>query len=646
MSWIEKLYKTYENNMTSIGDRHDKIPLLPVSHTTQNAQVTIVIDGTGKFVRASLVPKPEARTIIPATEASAGRTNGPVPHPLCDKLQYVAADYEKYGGAKKSCFADYAKQMDEWCASPFSHPKVCAVRNYVRTGRVTENLVHAQILHVGDNGKLKGKSAMGNTDVPEIFKLIQGGNEQTDAFVRFSVEIPGDPQADLWSDPSVWDSWALYYASLKSVKGLCFVTGEETFLADQHPAKIRNSGDSAKLISSNDTSGFTFRGRFTTADEACGVSFKVTQKAHSALRWLIDRQGRRGPERSFVAWAVSGAVVPDPFADTASLLSKVDVEPVTTIAGDTAQEIGIRLSKMIAGYRSRKLDLSDDIVVMGLDSASPGRMALSFYRELKGSELLERVQAWHAGCCWLQRFSNEKVFVGAPAPRDIAEAAYGIWRDGKMQIDEKLSKATIERFLPCIVDGTPIPRDLVESCVRRASNKQSFPWKWEKGYGYFSWGWEKALGIACALYRYQNKERRYTMALERERKTRDYLYGRLFALAEHMESRALYVAGEKRETNAGKLMQRFAERPYSTWLTIETSLTPYKVRLRGKRSKFLHDVETEMDLVFKSFNPDDYLSDKRLTGEFLLGFHCQRAELRPSGSGQETADVEDVDAEE
>ena len=136
------------------------------------------------------------------------------------------------------------------------------------------------------------------------------------------------------------------------------------------------------------------------------------------------------------------------------------------------------------------------------------------------------------------------------------------------------------------------------------------------------------------------------MALERDRKTRDYLYGRLLALAEHMESRALYVAGEKRETNAGKLMQRFAERPYSTWLTIETSLTPYKVRLRAKRSKFLHDVETEMDLVFKSFNTDDYISDKRLTGEFLLGFHCQRAELRPSEAVQESSEVEDVDAEE
>ena len=130
------------------------------------------------------------------------------------------------------------------------------------------------------------------------------------------------------------------------------------------------------------------------------------------------------------------------------------------------------------------------------------------------------------------------------------------------------------------------------------------------------------------------------MALERDRKTRDYLYGRLLALAEHLESRALYVAGEKRETNAGKLMQRFAERPYTTWLNIETSLTPYRVRLRAKRPGFLQSVGKEIDDVVSSFGAEDFLSDRRLTGEFLLGYHCQRAELwsRPSEGAADTVD--------
>jgi CRISPR-associated protein Csd1 len=81
-----------------------KVPLLPICHTTQKAHIEIVIDGKGTFKRARVVPRELARTIIPSTEDSAGRTSGKRAHPLCDKLQYVAKNYEEYGGAKKSCF--------------------------------------------------------------------------------------------------------------------------------------------------------------------------------------------------------------------------------------------------------------------------------------------------------------------------------------------------------------------------------------------------------------------------------------------------------------------------------------------------------------------------------------------------------------
>lgn len=117
------------------------------------------------------------------------------------------------------------------------------------------------------------------------------------------------------------------------------------------------------------------------------------------------------------------------------------------------------------------------------------------------------------------------------------------------------------------------------------------------------------------------------MALEPNRTTRDYLYGRLLAIAEHIEGRALHVAGEKRETNAGKLMQRFADRPYSTWRTIELSLGPYKTRLRAKRPSFLNEMGRQLDEVIGAFQEQDFTDERRLTGEFLLGYHCQRQAL-------------------
>jgi CRISPR-associated protein Csd1 len=628
MSWIEKLYRTYENNTAAIGDPNEEIPLLPICHTTQKAQITIAIDGNGKFRRASIVPKSQARTIIPATEDSAGRTSGATPHPLCDKLQYVAADYIRFGGEKEACHEDYLRLLGQWLEADSTQPKLKAVFAYVRKGKVISDLVKAGALHVGAISSKLVNEWPDRSSAPEIFKLLIGGYDsrgnprpwQADAFVRWSVEIAGDPQPEVWLDTALWKSWGSYYASRESSRDLCFVTGFTTALAKQHPAKIRNDGDKAKLISSNDTSGFTFRGRFTTADEACGVGFEVTQKAHSALRWLIARQGRRG-NRAVVAWAVSGVDIPDPLADSYSFLFGGGVGEGGKAGGYTAQDIGIALSKKIAGY-SAKLRATEGVVVMVLDSATPGRMAIRYYRELTGSEFLARIEAWHRGCSWWQSFGKDRVFFGAPAPRDIAETSYG------RRLDDNLRRATVERLLSCVVDGTAVPRDLVESCVRRASSRN----------GIERWEWEKALGIACALYRYYRKEG-YQMTLEKDRMTRDYLFGRLLALAEHMEGRALYVAGEKRATNAEKLMQRFAERPYSTWRILETGLTPYKVRLRAKRPGFLHGMEAETDAIINAFHPDDFTSDTRLTGEFLLGYHCQRAALWLSARQDEGSDA-------
>ena len=44
-------------------------------------------------------------------------------------------------------------------------------------------------------------------------------------------------------------------------------------LAEKHPKRVRNAGDGARLLSSNDTTGFTFRGRFELAATRfwCGI---------------------------------------------------------------------------------------------------------------------------------------------------------------------------------------------------------------------------------------------------------------------------------------------------------------------------------------------------------------------------------------
>jgi CRISPR-associated protein Csd1 len=60
-------------------------------------------------------------------------------------------------------------------------------------------------------------------------------------------------------------------------------------------------------------------------------------------------------------------------------------------------------------------------------------------------------------------------------------------------------------------------------------------------------------------------------------------------------------------------------------MQIEKLLIPYKSRLRARSPGYLHALEQQVDDIFKKFQDNDFTKDAKLTAEFLLGYHCQRA---------------------
>ncbi len=665
MSWMQKLYQTYQAGV--LLDLPLEQQLMPISHTPQNAHINIVLDGEGNFRRASVLEK--TQIVLPATESSASRSSGEAPHALADKIQYVAKDYAAFGGKKKAYFESYRQQLGAWCGSPYAHSKVQAVYRYIEKGTVVTDLIAQQILFAEPNaqGELELLERWQADDaVPALFKVLpkdKGVLDQGSALVCWSVEIPGDSPSDTWKDPSIQASWISFDTANSSEKNLCYVSGAEQTLSNNHPAKIRHSGDKAKLISSNDSSGYTYRGKFLDETQACGIGFEVSQKAHNALRWLVNRQGFRNGDQVYVAWAVSGARVPQPLDDSVwdadddySDLEKSDKPVVIHTQTDEGQNLGqayaIKLRNYMAGY-SAKIQVNEQIIVMGIDSATPGRMGVIFYREWLRDEFFECLTAWHTQFAWWQRHTRQlptdkdkkpktKTIwpICAPLPRDIAVAAYG------KNVDDSLKKKVVERLLPCIVDQEPFPRDLMELCVRKASNRVAYASDEQ-------WLWEKNLGIACALYKGYHQRtpelklrRDYAMALEENRPDRDYLFGRLLAVADYIEEIALGVGGEKRPTNAARLMQRFADRPFDTWRTIELSLQPSMQRLQVARAGFLTNRQKDLQQIMALINHDDFISNRALSGEFLLGFHCQRHHYkRKAESTPNSADAHDATSE-
>ena len=661
MSWMAKLYETYEAGMQLDLSASDKP--MPISHTLQNAHIKITIDGKGNFKRAEVLEK--TQVVLPATEKSAGRSSGEAAHPLADKIQYVAKDYPQYGGQKPGYFDGYFKQLEDWANSPCTHPKIQAVKNYVEKGAVVHDLIKHKILFVDEKNKLLlfwPKDS--ESEVPQLLKVLpkeKGLLDQGNALVCWSVEeMPGDPVSDTWKDEALQSAWIKYDAINNAQVGLCYITGKEQPLAVNHPAKLRHTGDKAKLVSSNDTAGYTFRGRFTDSKDSMekqgaqsvGISFDVTQKAHNALRWLISRQGFRNGDQVVVAWAVSGNEIPQPMEDTWDLLGEELQEISTPLASkkneidhtiDLGQSFSKALGKYMAGYHAN-LKVTDNIIIMGLDSATPGRMAVTYYQEFFPTDYIDQISQWHNDFAWFQRHKIEIEVgkkksesrtvwpVGAPSPRSIWEAIYGT------TLNDSLKKNTVERILSCIVEARPFPRDLVDKAIRRTSNRNAY--KSDE-----QWLWEKNLGIACALYRGFSKRnskvnKEYLMGLEQDNTSRDYLYGRLLAIAERLEYIALQVADEKRSTTAARLMQRFADRPSSTWRNIELALQPYIQRLRNNRAGFLHNIQTLLDEVMNKFTEGDFANDKPLSGEFLLAYHAQRLDLRNRTKTKEDDELE------
>ena len=645
MSWMQKLYRTYESILEQ-GVTDDAEPLTPVGHTIQNAHIVIVIDGQGNFQTARVMP-PKTAILLPATESSENRTSGEAPHPLADKIQYVAKDYANYGGEKKAYFDGYLKQLKAWCESPFAHPKVQAVLHYVAKGRVVADLVEAGIFQLDSGNKVLNKwEAEG--DAPSIFSVLpktKGEIEFGSALVCWQVEIAGDVHSQTWTDKTIQQSWADYAASGKAEKGFCLVQGEEAVISTMHPAKLRHTGDKAKLISSNDTAGYTFRGRFATAEEAASVSADVSAKAHSALRWLISRQGIRNGDQVTVAWAISGKPVPSPMKDISSEidwdnLNISAVENPDEFSSQTSSEqpspdwsvnIGLAaaqiIKKKLHGYQAELKD-HEQISLIMLDSATPGRMALTYYQEFLPADYFANLDAWIDDFSWYQRYSIEVPngkktdkrtqwrFV-PPSPYSIAEAVYG------KSLSDTLKKQLYARLLPVIAGGTsvPIPEDLVQKSFQAACNPN----------GCENWEWQRNIGVACALYKGWrarhhdlSQRRTYPMSLDTQNRSRDYLYGRLLAVAENTESYALYLAGEKRATTAERYMQRFAEHPFATWRNIELALKPYQERLRNNGKDTGAQAIGE---IMELFATDDFTCDDKLSGEFLLGYHCQKMEI-------------------
>lgn len=635
MSWMNRLYEVYENNAQEVGEferrgEGQSFTLLPVSHVTQSAQIEVVLDHEGNLFRAKVIPKEEARTIVPATVDSANRAGAKVAaHYLHDKLFYVAGDYLKYGGAEKRAdnYSAYLSQMKRWATGDYSNKKVALIYNYVKNGALIEDLVAEKVLFVDEENKLIEKWTRQDDDKygmekPEIYKVVTGSS--SDALVRFTILSEHPDDSVVWEDKELYEAFQRYLANEMATTdvGLCYVTGLEIPLTESHGSRLRNAGDMSKLISSNHNKNkneFIYMGRFDQPNQAVQIGYDVSQKAHNALRWLIQRQGVRSDTRHFITFGVGNPAVVQPFDGTEDVLrSMPGFEMIEKEKDDTNLVVAEQIQKAFKGMAHNfELDGIDQVIVMAVDAATTGRLAIVYYQELDSKLFVERLAHWHNTCKWQQIYYDGKKkeivkYNGTPSTYHIVEAVYG------ERADARVKKELYTRLLPCIVDRAVLPKDIMLLIYNRLKNPMSFNGDITNPTS----DWHRTLGIACALIRKRYEKEEIDMALDLENKSRDYLFGRLLGVAEVLERKELNRRKDKRATNAMRYLNAFSQHPARVWQTIRRQLHPYQVR-QGENVWFYNKLIREIEA---SFEEKDMTNDA-LGPKFLLGYSSQIEDL-------------------
>lgn len=657
MSWEEELINLYEKNSSQAGiirykpfvknGKEEKIPyvLLPPFHTTVTAQIQVTVSADGEFQGAEKVANEDKLTIIPVTEKSASRTAGKAPHPLCDNLKYLAGDYTRFVKDEKRNADEYhdmyMEELEKWHLSELTHEKADAVYCYLKKGTLLQDLINEKVLVLDEDGYLDETVKIENVS-------------QTAAFVRFIVRSRKgmDSESDeCWKDRSLQERYIQYCQFSEKHKELDYLTGTMQPASYLHSKKIRNEGDGAKLISSNDETNYTFKGRFVSKEQAFAIGNETSQKMHNALKWIIRKHGRSFDTLTMVTWESDMKSMPFWDADTETISSMGMPDPAgEEPAGELSQLFqddeenrwteepkqqmtdqnpytARQLYSALEGYR-QQVDNTSRMILMAFDAATTGRLALAEFKDLATARYLENIKRWHGTCGWIHRKYKDGrriEYFGVPGVRDIADILYGTESRGKLTISDKNGKKLYaelaRRLLPCIWDGRNIPYDLVVTAVNKASMPQSYKERYN---------WERVLALACSFVkknRYErDKKEEWNVALNNECDIRDYLYGRLLAVADRVEYRTFDMERDSgRVTNAKRYMSTFAQRPFETWKIIEENLQPYFNKLSAAERRYYENL---IDSICEKFDVEEFRKNTRLDGLYLLGFHSQSYDLK------------------
>lgn len=615
MSLLTALLDSYdyalENDMVGKPDHFGNI-LLPMYYNSMKSNgkniIELLLSKESDLLEAHLLP--EGETIqFPVTEDSVARSSGVAPHPLVDSASYVIQDEGKRSAA-------YMEQMENWLAYDDN--------DFVR-------IIHDFLIQPGILDAVKQKVKDSEEDEAEKQKKNAVAIDFEKVFFTFSIEnydglknISVSENSDLQARYKVYVEYQNANDPSKE-RITCNLSGKQDYLCIKHQPLM----GTARLVSQITANDENWRGRFTMADQNIKLGMETSQKIHLMAKYLLSGEETRrwlGEQANMVSWFsddLSNAVAFDPSKSAempAGIFEKLLAEQkeksdAPAIADEMTENI-------VKSFTNGKRLFSDDATyyIAIFDKISNGRVATKYFRTLSASRLKENLVAWQEKYHWrgYSKENRDKVFT--PSPRRLVLAAYGVERDGFLEISKKdFLKNQYQNILTALVEGRSIPENFEKALTVNIRHRQNYDNTWMEV-------------KFCALAVLKDKGGFKDAMLNRENTDRSYLFGRLLALFERMEA-STFGEKEERSTNAEKMWTSYTNHPATMMMRLRNLLKPYERKMatseqnRGLYFKLSRDISEVTNMLHDNYDMDSAEVNRPLDYGFIFGYEAQMRDI-------------------
>mgnify|MGYP003394207332 CR=1 FL=1 len=627
MNIFTALYQTYlsceESGLVdNFNDLNNSAVLLPIFHTNKRSNngkdiIEITLNEEGDFLRANYLEKNEI-IIFPITEASVARANDKAPHPLSDELSYITTAFSQ----EKS--DAYMENLGKWVHfNGEGHENVIlnSIWTYLKKDTLLDDII--DYLYPRSVYKVDANKIVVSVDDKNITLSSKD-------FITFCIETKAKRNRKVSKDKELHKNFISFVESTldKLPKELCDISGLQTYCTKKHRGLMGN----AKLISvSNHIE--TYYGRFEDGSSVTKVGYITSQKIHNMLKYLLENTSTShtlDASSKVITWpSVDLQDYDYDFMNEQTFSETEDENDLVSFLDDDMEEYSIKSKKaqvindhirgkMLSTHATTYQDFDNlRFYVLIIDKVSNGRISVKYFREIFMGDLTNRISNWYATTNWQYGY-GKYLKVKTPSLSQIANVTYGHFNKDSKRIemyDDALRKKTVERLLPSIVDGKKIPMDIVNKTMNNLSKRIAY-----------KEGWDTLLNTACSVlkkYKWDYKREEVTSKLDEMNNSRDYLYGRLLAVIELIETTA---TSSDKITNAEKLWATYMQSPQKTYGILIKRIRPYLDRLK-KNNKYYYYYDTLLSELTNAINDLDLSNgqqNSRLNEDFIFGYYAQK----------------------